>query len=42
VIGLLGAGGLATGFSVYRLILVLKDGNTSDMSILFMCVIMSG
>jgi hypothetical protein len=42
VIGLLGAGGLATGFSVYRLILVLKDGNTSDMSILFICVIMSG
>ncbi|KAJ5460288.1 uncharacterized protein N7458_001840 [Penicillium daleae] len=42
VIGLLGAGGLATGFSVYRLILVLKDGKSSDMSIVFMCVIMSG
>ncbi|GLI75379.1 hypothetical protein PoHVEF18_003633 [Penicillium ochrochloron] len=42
VIGLLSAGGLATGFSVYRLILVLKDGSSPDASILFMCVIMSG
>ncbi|KAJ5168355.1 uncharacterized protein N7482_003949 [Penicillium canariense] len=42
VIGILGAGGLATGFSVYRLVLVLKDGNSTDQSIVFMCVIMSG
>ncbi|KAI2794928.1 hypothetical protein POX_a01529 [Penicillium oxalicum] len=42
VIGLLSAGGLATAFSVYRLVLVLKDGKSNDMSIMFICVIMSG
>lgn len=42
VIGLLGAGGLATGFSLYRLVLVLTEGNSSDQSIVFMCVILSG
>ncbi|KAJ5544983.1 hypothetical protein N7535_006629 [Penicillium sp. DV-2018c] len=40
VIGLLGAGGLATGFSVYRLVLVLKG--STDPSYMFMCVILSG
>jgi hypothetical protein len=40
VIGLLGAGGLATAFSLYRLVLVLK-GN-SDQSVMFICVILSG
>ncbi|KAJ5138730.1 uncharacterized protein N7515_003578 [Penicillium bovifimosum] len=40
VIGLLGAGGLATAFSLYRLVLVL-NGST-DQSIMFTCVILSG
>lgn len=42
VIALLGAGGLATGFSVYRLVLVLKDGKSSDISLMFIRVILSG
>ncbi|EAW17342.1 uncharacterized protein NFIA_072560 [Aspergillus fischeri NRRL 181] len=42
VIGILSAGGLATAFSIYRLILVLRDGNTTDMTIFFTCIIMSG
>ncbi|KAJ5641417.1 hypothetical protein N7490_005417, partial [Penicillium lividum] len=42
VIGLLGAGGLATGFSIYRLVLVLKDGSSADQSIVFIQVILSG
>ncbi|KAF4765366.1 hypothetical protein HAV15_003320 [Penicillium sp. str.  len=42
VIGLLGAGGLATGFSLYRLVLVLKTGNPADMSIFFVIIILSG
>jgi hypothetical protein len=42
VMGLLGAGGLATGFSLYRLVLVLKDGNSPDMSLMFVRVILSG
>jgi hypothetical protein len=41
VMGLLGAGGLATGFSLYRLVLVLT-GNPADMSIFFVIVILSG
>ncbi|KAF7183475.1 hypothetical protein CNMCM7691_003674 [Aspergillus felis] len=42
VIGILSAGGLATAFSIYRLILVLRDGKTTDMTIFFICIIMSG
>jgi hypothetical protein len=42
VIGILSAGGLATAFSIYRLILVLRDGKTTDMTIFFIRVIMSG
>jgi hypothetical protein len=42
VIGMLSAGGLATAFSIYRLILVLRDGSSPDMTIVFTCVIMSG
>lgn len=37
VMGLLGACGLATAFSLYRLVLVLKEGSTPDQTILFMC-----
>lgn len=42
VIGLLSAGGLATAFSLYRLVLVLKSGQSQDQTIVFMCVILSG
>ncbi|KAL4914854.1 hypothetical protein BDW62DRAFT_219802 [Aspergillus aurantiobrunneus] len=42
VIGMLSAGGLATAFSVYRLVLVLRDGSSPDMTIVFVCVILSG
>ncbi|KAE8357857.1 hypothetical protein BDV27DRAFT_78104 [Aspergillus caelatus] len=42
VIGMLSAGGLATAFSVYRLILVLKDGSTPNTTVMFTCVILSG
>ncbi|KAI9375129.1 hypothetical protein BJX61DRAFT_531873 [Aspergillus egyptiacus] len=42
VIGMLSAGGLATAFSVYRVVLVLQDGSSPDITIFFMCVILSG
>lgn len=40
VIGLLGAGGLATGFSLYRLVMVLQGSN--DEGLMFTRVILSG
>ncbi|KAJ5415707.1 hypothetical protein N7465_004402 [Penicillium sp. CMV-2018d] len=40
VIGLLGAGGLATGFSLYRLVMVLQGSN--DEGLMFIRVILSG
>lgn len=42
VIGLLGAGGLATAFSLYRLVLVLTSGSSPNQTIVFICVILSG
>ncbi|KAL4993037.1 hypothetical protein BDV10DRAFT_179846 [Aspergillus recurvatus] len=42
VIGMLSAGGLATAFSIYRLVLVLRDGSSPDITIFFICVILSG
>ncbi|KAL3430143.1 hypothetical protein BDV09DRAFT_199905 [Aspergillus tetrazonus] len=42
VVGMLSAGGLATAFSIYRLILVLRDGSSPDITIFFVCVILSG
>lgn len=42
VIGMLSAGGLATAFSIYRLVLVITQGASNDMSIVFICVVMSG
>lgn len=42
VIGMLSAGGLATGFSIYRLVLVIRHGSSKDMTIVFTCVILSG
>ncbi|CRK24881.1 hypothetical protein BN1723_018171, partial [Verticillium longisporum] len=40
VIGMLCAGGVATGFSVYRLILILKDGKSSNQTIVFTKVVL--
>ncbi|KAI9036440.1 uncharacterized protein KD926_001783 [Aspergillus affinis] len=42
VVGMLSAGGLATAFSIYRLVLVLQDGNSADQTVMFTCVILSG
>jgi hypothetical protein len=42
VAGMLSAGGIATGFSVYRLVLVLRDGSSPDQTMVFTCVILSG
>jgi hypothetical protein len=42
VVGILSAGGLATAFSIYRLILVLRDGSSMNMTVVFTCVILSG
>ncbi|OJJ45994.1 hypothetical protein ASPZODRAFT_97429 [Penicilliopsis zonata CBS 506.65] len=42
VMGILGAGGLATAFSLYRLVLVLQDGSSPDQTIIFTKVILSG
>ncbi|KAL6235259.1 hypothetical protein BDW75DRAFT_144777 [Aspergillus navahoensis] len=42
VIGMLSAGGLATAFSIYRLVLVLRDGTSPDITVFFVRVILSG
>ncbi|KAL4870689.1 hypothetical protein BDV12DRAFT_165600 [Aspergillus spectabilis] len=42
VIALLGLGGIAVAFSLYRLVLLILDGNTPDQTILFMRVLLSG
>lgn len=42
VMGILSAGGLATAFSVYRLVLVVKDGSSPDQTIVFTCIVLSG
>ncbi|KAI3054290.1 hypothetical protein CBS147353_11454 [Aspergillus niger] len=42
VIGMLSAGGLATAFSLYRLVLVLREGSSRDQTIVFLLVILSG
>ncbi|GLA55827.1 hypothetical protein AnigIFM63604_002911 [Aspergillus niger] len=42
VIGMLSAGGLATVFSLYRLVLVLREGSSRDQMIVFLIVILSG
>lgn len=42
VIGILCAGGVATAFSVYRLILILTDGKSPNQTIVFIKVILSG
>lgn len=42
IVGILSAGGLATAFSLYRLVLVVKEGQSQDQTIVFTCVILSG
>lgn len=42
IIGMLAAGGIATAFSVYRLILIVADGKSANQSIVFAKVLLSG
>ena len=42
VTGMLSAGGLATAFSIYRLVLVIKEGDSLDQTMVFTGVILSG
>ena len=42
VMGLLGAGGLATTFSIYRLWMIVVSGDSQDQTIIFIRVILSG
>lgn len=42
VIGLLGAGGLATAFSIYRLWMIVVSGDSPDQTIIFVRVVLSG
>jgi hypothetical protein len=42
VMALLGFGGLAVGFSLYRLVLVISTRNSPDQTIVFMKVLLSG
>ncbi|KKA23219.1 hypothetical protein T310_2712 [Rasamsonia emersonii CBS 393.64] len=42
IIDLLSAGGLATGFSLYRLVMIVKDGDSPDQTIVFTRVVLTG
>lgn len=42
IIGLLSAGGLATGFSLYRLVMIVRDGDSPDQTIVFTRVVLTG
>ncbi|GAM43396.1 hypothetical protein TCE0_050f18176 [Talaromyces pinophilus] len=42
VIGLLSAGWLATGFSLYRLVMIVQDGQSPDQTIVFTRVMLTG
>lgn len=42
VTGLLCAGGIATGFSIYRLVLILVDRSSENQTIVFTKVVLSG
>lgn len=42
VMGILGAGGLATAFSIYRLAMIVQDGASPDGTIVFIRVVMTG
>lgn len=42
ITGMLGAGGIATAFSVYRLILIVKEGKSPNQTMVFTKVVLSG
>lgn len=42
VIGILGAGGIATAFSVWRLVMMVEKGSSTDYTILFVRVVLTG
>lgn len=42
VMGLLSAGGLATGFSLYRLVMIVQDGQSPDQTMVFTRVVLTG
>lgn len=42
VVGLLCAGGIATAFSVYRLVMIVNEGQSANQSIVFIKVILTG
>lgn len=42
IIGMLGAGGIATGFSVYRLIMIIQEGKSPNQTMVFTKVVLSG
>lgn len=42
ITGMLCAGGIATGFSVYRLILIIKEGKSVNQTMVFTKVVLSG
>lgn len=42
VAGMLGAGGLATAFSIYRLVLIVVEGDSANGTIVFVKVVLSG
>lgn len=42
VIGLLSAGGLATGFSLYRLVMIIQEGDSPDQTMVFTKVVLTG
>lgn len=42
VMALLSAGGLATGFSLYRLVMIVQDGQSPDQTMVFTRVILTG
>jgi hypothetical protein len=42
VIGLLSAGGLATGFSLYRLVMIIQEGESPDQTMVFTKVVLTG
>ncbi|OQD72797.1 hypothetical protein PENDEC_c019G05573 [Penicillium decumbens] len=39
---MLGSAGLAIGFSIYRLVLVIKEKNNLDSTVIFMKIFLSG
>lgn len=42
VVGLLGAGGVATAFSVWRLVIMIQDGASPDYTVLFIESVLTG